>query len=108
MLLDLQETVTHCDRSHSDFARDAKANGKARRGGRPLERRSDCSLDLALLLDRSGFVQRPKTVVGNLSEPGTLTLLLAGPGTPAGARVRPTLCRYGPSQACPISVRQAP
>ncbi|MEF8697751.1 MAG: IS1634 family transposase [Candidatus Accumulibacter sp. UW20] len=86
-LFDLPETVTLYDLSNTYFEGEASGNAKARRG-RSKERRSDCPLvTLGLVLDGSGFVRRSQTFAGNVSEPGTLSAMLAGLGTPAGALV---------------------
>ena len=86
-LFDLQETVTLYDLSNTYFEGEASLNRKARRG-RSKEKRSDCPLvTLGLVLDGSGFVRRSETFAGNVSEPGTLAVMLAGLGAPAGALV---------------------
>jgi hypothetical protein len=86
-LFDLPETVTLYDLSNTYFEGEASDNAKARRG-RSKEKRSDCPLvTLGLVLDGSGFVRRSQTFAGNVSEPGTLSAMLAGLGTPAGALV---------------------
>jgi len=86
MLLDLQETATCCDRFDTDREGKAKEDGKARRG-RTKERRSDCTLDQALVLDGIGFVRHPQTFVGN-TPPTRHTGLAAGRTGDTGGSAR--------------------
>ena len=86
-LLGLNITVTLYDLTNTYFEGTAAANPKAN-NGRSKEKRSDCPLvTLGLVLDGSGFVRRPETFEGNVSEGKTLERMLKGLGAPVGALV---------------------
>ena len=86
-LLGLNITVTLYDLTNTYFEGTAAANPKAN-NGRSKEKRSDCPLvTLGLVLDGSGFVRRPETFEGNVSEGKTLERMLKGLGAPVGALI---------------------
>jgi len=80
-------TITLYDLTNTYFEGEVPNNPKARHG-RSKEKRSDCPLvTLGLVLDGSGFVRRSQTFAGNVSEAGTLEILLKNLAAPSGALV---------------------
>jgi transposase len=86
-LFGLDCVVTLYDLTNTYFEGEVAGNAQAQRG-HSKEKRSDCPLlTLALVLDGSGFVRRSEVFAGNAGEAGTLTGMLEGLDTPAGALV---------------------
>jgi len=86
-LFGLSTTVTLYDLTNTYFEGEAAINGKAKHG-RSKEKRKDCPLvTLGLVLDGSGFVRSSQTFAGNVSEAGTLELMLKDLNAPQGALV---------------------
>ncbi|MCH8177231.1 MAG: IS1634 family transposase [Proteobacteria bacterium] len=75
-LFDFEEIITLYDLTNTYFEGQAKSNANAARG-HSKEKRSDCPLvTLAIVLDGSGFPKRSEIFPGNVSEPGTLEVML--------------------------------
>ncbi|MGV6852234.1 MAG: IS1634 family transposase [bacterium] len=75
-LFGLEETITLFDLTNTFFEGEANGVEKAQRG-RSKEKRTDCPLiTLGLVLDGSGFPRRSQLFPGNVSEAGTLQMML--------------------------------
>jgi len=86
-LFALTPTITLYDLTNTYFEGHSEGNPKAKRG-RSKEKRSDCPLlTLGVALDASGFIRRSEIFEGNVSEAGTLPVMLEGLGAPSGALV---------------------
>ena len=86
-LFGFSTTITLYDLTNTYFEGEVPNNTKAKYG-RSKEKRSDCPLiTLGLVLDSSGFVRRSQTFAGNVSEAGTLEIMLQNMGAPPGALV---------------------
>jgi hypothetical protein len=84
-LFELDITITLYDLTNTYFEGEVPNNSKAKHG-RSKEKRSDCPLvTLGLVLDGSGFVRSSQTFAGNVSEAGTLEIMLKGLNAPSGA-----------------------
>jgi transposase len=86
-LFGFSTTITLYDLTNTYFEGEASNNTKAKHG-RSKEKRSDCPLvTLGLVLDGSGFVRQSQIFAGNVSEPGTLDIMLEKLHAPPGALV---------------------
>lgn len=75
-LFDLQETVILYDLTNTYFE-GSKRNSKIAKPGKSKERRNDRPLvTLALTIDADGFPKQSRILEGNISEPGTLEVIL--------------------------------
>jgi transposase len=75
-LLGLEEKILLYDLTNS-YLEGSPDDSKIAKRGRSKEKRSDCPLlTLALCLDEDGFPKRSRVFPGNVSEPGTLQLIL--------------------------------
>lgn len=81
-LFNLEETILLYDLTNTFFEGTGKYNGKAH-FGRSKEKRSDCPLvTMGLVLDAEGFPKRSDTFDGNVSEPGTLEVMIHSLSSP--------------------------
>ncbi|MBT4268929.1 MAG: IS1634 family transposase [Deltaproteobacteria bacterium] len=72
----LDQTIVLYDLTNTFMEGSGKYNSKAKRG-RSKEKRSDAPLvTLGLVLDNTGFPKRSEIFPGNISEPGTLEVIL--------------------------------
>lgn len=75
-LYGVDQTIILYDLTNTFMEGSGKYNAKAKRG-RSKEKRSDAPLvTLGLTLDNSGFPQKSEIFPGNISEPGTLSIML--------------------------------
>ena len=75
-LFEFEDVITLYDLTNTYFEGQATSNADAARG-HSKEKRSDSPLvTLAIILDGSGFPKRSEIFPGNISEPGTLEVLL--------------------------------
>lgn len=75
-LYDLDQTIVLYDLTNTFLEGSGKYNSKAKRG-KSKEKRSDAPLiTLGLVLDTRGFPQKSEIFAGNISEPGTLQMML--------------------------------
>ena len=75
-LFNLEEKIILYDLTNTFFEGSGRYNGKAHFGP-SKERRSDCPLvTLGMVLDTDGFPKRTEVFGGNVSEPGTLEVMI--------------------------------
>lgn len=90
----LEEKVILYDLTNTFLEGSGKYNPKAQYG-KSKERRSDCPLvTLGLVLDMHGFPRKSRIFEGNVSEPGTLEMMihgLSGPNTLKDSFSKPTI-----------------
>lgn len=90
----LEERIILYDLTNTFFEGTGKYNAKAKYG-RSKEKRKDCPLvTLGLALDKQGFPKRSQIFEGNVSEPGTLEMMIKGlsdEGNPQESLFKPTV-----------------